>query len=149
MQKNVGMNFWGRVFIISHRARRGRRGSPLSRTEHTEGAEVHPNVIPCRVLAPGAWNLRGVPYDGFSLARTEDTEGAEAIVTSYFRLHAAYFVLRNLATCISCDGAVGAGSIVPYDAGEIGTGEIGTRKICAGKVGVGEIRASEIYMGKI
>jgi len=86
----------------------------------------------------------------FSLARPE---GAEAIVTSYFtsyfRLHASYFVLRNLATCISCDDTVGAGSIVPYDAGEIGTCEVGSRKIGAGKVGEGEIRASEIHMGKI
>ena len=24
-----------------------------------------PNVIPCRVRAPVAWNLRGVPYDVF------------------------------------------------------------------------------------
>ena len=32
----------------------------LSRTEDAEGAECHlPSVIPCRVQAPIAWNLRG------------------------------------------------------------------------------------------
>ena len=126
----------------------------LSRTEDAEGAEVHPNIIPCRVPAPEAWNLRvcqqmnACQYEMLFVSRG-DAEDADAIVTFNFRLHASYFVLRNLAACIFGDGAVGAGSIVPYDAGEIGTRKIGTRKIGAGEISVGEIRASEIHMGKI
>ena len=74
--KKCGDEFLGRVFVGSHRARRGRGGIPLSRTEGAEGAEVKPNVIPCRVPAPEAWNLRALTHD----------------FTSYFLLHASYFV---------------------------------------------------------
>lgn len=68
---------------------------------------------------------------GILLSRTEGAADAEVIVisnfTSHFRLHASYFVLRNLATCISCDGAVGAGGIAPYGTSEVGAGEVGSR----------------------
>ena len=64
-------------------------------------------------------------------------------------LHASYFVLRNLAPCIFCDGAVGADGVEPSRRSEICAGEVGSRQIRPGKVGVGEIRASEIHMGKI
>ncbi len=40
MQKFLGMNFLGRVFVGSHRGRRGRGGIPLSRTEGAEVAEA-------------------------------------------------------------------------------------------------------------
>ncbi len=60
--------------IASHRARRGRR----DRTA---------NVIPCRVLAPVAWNLRGLP---------EDTRVAHAAAFSIFNfqflLHFVIFI---------------------------------------------------------
>ena len=69
------------------------------------------SVIPCRVSAPGAWNLRALTHD----------------FTSHFRLYASYFVLRNLAGHDFCDGAVGAGSVEPSCRSEIGTGEVGSR----------------------
>jgi hypothetical protein len=69
---------------------------PTSYSAHS-GRRISPNVIPCQVHAPIAWNLRGMP-----LARTEDTEDAETFVTSsfisrfllYFRLPHLYFLLR-------------------------------------------------------
>ena len=83
----------------------------LSRAEDAEDAEANPNVIPCRVPALGAWNLRALTID----------------FTSHFRLHAAYFVLRNLAACIFSDGAVGTGGVEPSCCSEIGAGEVGSR----------------------
>jgi hypothetical protein len=57
----------------------------LTRTAHTENAEMDfkkaivltPSVIPCRVLAPGAWNLPVRATVSFHLTRTGHTENAE------------------------------------------------------------------------
>ncbi len=71
MQKNVEMNFWWESFhYLAQRTQRARRQSIISHRGH-----------------------RG--RGGIQLSRTEDAEGAEAVVTSYFRLHASYFVQRH------------------------------------------------------
>ncbi len=105
--------------IAAHRARgvwrrrhhRQRHSMPGAATR---SAEPTANVIPCRVLAPVAWNLRGLPKNSrmahaaafsifTSFSRTAHTTGAATFITSYltsrFRLHASDFVCGISMAC--------------------------------------------------
>ena len=77
----------------------------LTRTGHTENAEMDfkkaivltPSVIPCRVLAPGAWNLPVRATVSFHLTRTGHTENAEmdfkkAIVDIFQLVRGAWYL---------------------------------------------------------
>ena len=120
MQKNVGMNFWGRVFVISHRARRGRGGKPLSRTEDTEDAE---DAEAFHYLAQSTRRTRrhsiishrgrrgrgGKPQrhsmPGVSTPVAWNPRALTLDFTSHFRLHASYFIVvcqqMNATSCVT------------------------------------------------
>jgi hypothetical protein len=46
---------------------------------HFQFSNLTPNVIPCRVLAPGAWNLTVRDTVSFHLTRTAYAENAEMV----------------------------------------------------------------------
>ena len=82
--KKWGDEFLGESFhYLAQRTQRAWRQSSLSTLLHTSYFTLPTSysVIPCRVLAPGVWNLRGVPTNECHLvcylSRTEHAEGAE------------------------------------------------------------------------
>jgi len=140
MQKILGTNFGGRVFIISHSGRRGRGGNRHFRLHlrlhfllptscfllriSRRGRGGNRHFLLLTILHTSYFMLLTILHTSYfmllTLLHASNYTSHFLLPTSCFLLHASYFVLRNLATCIFCDGAVGAGSIVPYDAGEIG-----------------------------
>ena len=163
------------VTYLAQSTQRARRQSSLPTSDFMLPTSY--SVIPCRVLAPGAWNLRGVPIneclsmqDAVYLTRRRGGRGGNrhnrraatgcGSTTNFILVHAEaqrtcrqrpmqLTYLWDIARRTGGDGAVGAGGVCPYYVGEICAGEICAGEICASEICAGEVGVGEVGVSEI